>query len=327
MQFNICYLDINFPDFFEDYSYPNPKRYGGGKIFCAAALYHWDNLYLYADKNCFDNITEERILNKCFELPWESRKAIREGAPIKDYIKNAQNYDLFFHHHVNIKLNLEGLPNAKTAAWSLGVFEHNFQNNLLLYSREYQNPQLFVNENIYDVVIGKDIKPFEQVGKQPYIFQCSRHNPQFSTNIVASWAHKYNFNFKFAGPIEPGFQIDIGGPVEYLGIISEEKKVEMTKNAMGYSLLHQGWEVPFSLSLIEALSVNTPIICTPCGFLPSLIKNGVNGFLIQNEEEFINALNNLHTLNQQIIYNTSLPYSTENMLASFRAAFEQIVNK
>lgn len=318
----IIYLDLNHPDFFEDYSV-NSKRYGGGKIFAAEALQRWDNLHLFADQNCFDNITEQRILDKCFHLPWESRKALREGAPVKDFISNAQYYDLFVHHHSNINLNLNGL-NAKSCAWAVGVGEHIHQSNILLYSREFQRPQFFECEKIYDIVIGKPINPFQQRTKEPFLFQCSRHNPEFGTAVVAQLAHKYQFNFKFAGPIQNGYDIPIGNTVEYLGILNEETKMDFTSRAAGYVLLH-GWAAPFSLSAIEALSVNTPIITTNVGFWPSLIQNGINGFLVKDEQGFVNAAEQLKTLNQLDIYNTSLPYSTEKMLESFQKAFEEIL--
>lgn len=320
---NILYCDLNFPDLFEDYSFENKKRYGGGSVFASAALKYWDNLHLFADERCFDNIIKPEILAKCHSLPWSAREAIRNGEPVKNYIPNAGQYDLFVHHHSNIKLNLNGL-NAKSCAWAVGVGEHIYQSNILLYSREFQHPQLFECDKIYDIVIGKPIAPFQQRTKEPFLFQCSRHNPQFGTAIVAHLANKYKFNFAYAGPVEPGYEIESGETIYYQGLLKEEEKMNYTSRCAGYTLLHS-WPTPFSLSAIEALSVNTPIITTNVGFWPSLIKNGVNGFLVKNEEEFINAAEQLKTLDQQTIYNTALPYSTEKMLASFQKAFEEIL--
>ena len=68
----IAYLDLNFPDFFEDYSY-EPKRYGGGRIVPAPLMEQFSNFFIFSDKRSFESVRADK-LGQCRILDWAARQ-------------------------------------------------------------------------------------------------------------------------------------------------------------------------------------------------------------------------------------------------------------
>lgn len=320
----IAYLDLNYPDHFEDYSL-FPKRYGGGSIFARWAKEYLngqeynDTFHIYADENCFDNINSEEDLY-CYELDWSSREAIRNGAPVSNYIK--EDYDLFVTHHIEIHLNTD----KPQCCWSLGWREqlHPQNKHLLLYN-DFQDPIIRNEAVIHNVQIGKPIPSFKEHKKEDFIFQCSRHTSVFGSIEVAHFSRATGIPFYFGGPIDKGYPIlDYvdNKSVFYLGVMDESDKIDWTKRARLYAMKHN-WPTPFNLSAIEALSYGTPIVCNNIGFWPTLIEDGVNGYFGDLES----AWEKSKSVSQKDCYDSAANYSVKNMINSFRQTFETICKR
>ncbi|MDD4490700.1 MAG: glycosyltransferase family 4 protein [Paludibacter sp.] len=65
---------------------------------------------------------------------------------------------------------------------------------------------------------------------------------------------------------------------EYLGILNEEQKLNQLRQCDIFVL--PSYSEGFSMSVLEALSVGKPVICTPVGALAEVIQDGINGLLI-----------------------------------------------
>ncbi len=77
--------------------------------------------------------------------------------------------------------------------------------------------------------------------------------------------------------------------VEFIGEISETEKNEFLGKAYAY-LFPIDWPEPFGLTMIESMACGTPTIAFRCGSVPELIDDGISGFIVDNEEEAVNAL-------------------------------------
>lgn len=322
----ILYCDINHPEFFEDYSY-SPKRYGGGRIIPGPLMERFENIHIASDKRSFENVRTDK-LGQCRILEWQSRKAIREGAPVKDFIPNADQYDLFFHANTNIHLNLDGLK-AEQVVWSVGWSEtlHPLNINVMYFDQLHQQPLLSHNNHrIFKTIIGPKVEPFVEYPKEDLIFQCTRHEKSFQSIELAQIALKWKIKTIFAGPMQHGYPLKNyidNITTFYLGEISNEDKISWNKKAKFNTQL-QNWPTCATLSAKESLAYGSAIIALPIGGWPSFIKQGVNGFIVNSEEGIIEAWNKRDTILQRNCYETALEHSEEKMIETLQAAFKDI---
>ena len=74
-------------------------------------------------------------------------------------------------------------------------------------------------------------------------------------------------------------QLDLEGLVTFEGWVSGEKKIQLLSLADVYILPSYNEGLP--VSILEAMSYRLPIISTPVGGIPEVVKQGENGFLIK----------------------------------------------
>jgi hypothetical protein len=320
----IAYLDFNEDDFHEDYSI-SPKAYGGGRVFASIAKEVNPDFHIYANPDSFKNLLPSERKENCHPLNSEQRRAIREGYPIQLVLpeEEARTYDLFVHHQVKYHI-ITGDLKAKECCWAVGFGEQcdNRNKNLLLYN-DYQMPYANQSTRVHKIVIGKPIPPFQEYKKENFIFQCTRHTRYFGSIEVAKICQRMQIPVVFAGPIDKDYplleHVD-NKLIKYLGIISEEEKIDYLKRAKFCTFLHS-WNTPFNLSAIEALAYGTPLIASYAGFWPSLI-NGKNGGLVRNFEDFVACYNTEYS--QIGCWESAQPYSQEKMIESFFSVFKTI---
>jgi hypothetical protein len=323
----IAYIDLNHPDHFEDYSY-FPKSYGGGRIVAGPMMERLDDFYVYSDERSFQNLKDNKR-SQAKVLDWPKREALRNGACVKSVIPEADDYDLFFSHTANINLNLSNCRSKKYGVWSVGWREtiHPDIQNVIFFSQKFQEPILLGKPNIFHAVIGPKMDPFQEYQKEDMIFQCTRHVECFQSIKVAQLALKYNIKTIFAGPIGNNYPlmnfID-DKTTFYLGSISQEDKIKYNKIAKFHTQF-QTYPTCATLSAKESLSYGTPIMASPIGEWPSFIIEGLNGFIVRNEQDFVKAWENRDNLKQINCYNSVTKHSEDKMIQEFYEAFNKIV--
>lgn len=323
----IAYIDLNYPDHFEDYSY-YPKTYGGGRIVAGPMMERLDDFYVYSDERSFQNLKDNKR-SQAKVLDWPKREALRNGACVKSVIPEADDYDLFFSHTANINLNLSNCRSKKYGVWSVGWREtiHPDIQNVIFFSQKFQEPILLGKPNIFHAVIGPKMDPFQEYQKEDMIFQCTRHVECFQSIEVAQLALKYKIKTIFAGPIGNNYRlmnfID-NKTTFYLGSISQEDKIKYNKIAKFHTQF-QTYPTCATLSAKESLSYGTPIMASSIGEWPSFIVQGLNGFIIQTEQDFVKAWENRDNIKQLNCYNSVTKHSEDRMIEEFYSAFEQIV--
>jgi len=70
----------------------------------------------------------------------------------------------------------------------------------------------------------------------------------------------------------------LGGGIEYVGEVDEAGKFQLLGEAT-VLLSPLQWDEPFGLVMIEALATGTPIVGTPRGAAPEIVRHGTTGFL------------------------------------------------
>jgi glycosyltransferase involved in cell wall biosynthesis len=98
----------------------------------------------------------------------------------------------------------------------------------------------------------------------------------------------------FKEKIEP--LID-GKQIQIVGEVGEREKEDFLAHATAL-LFPIDWPEPFGLVMIEAMACGTPVIAFRRGSVPEVIEHGVSGFVVQDEEEALRALERVPELDR-----------------------------
>ena len=87
------------------------------------------------------------------------------------------------------------------------------------------------------------------------------------------------------------------GGVEMIGEINDAQKPDFLSGAIGL-LMPIDWPEPFGLVMIEAMACGTPVIAFNRGSVPEIVEPGRTGFVVEDEEGAIAAVNQLGALSR-----------------------------
>jgi len=85
--------------------------------------------------------------------------------------------------------------------------------------------------------------------------------------------------------------------VDYIGEIGDEEKSEFLSGALAL-LAPIAWPEPFGLVMIEAMACGTPVIAFNRGSVPEVIEDGRTGFIVEDEDGAVAALDRLAQLSR-----------------------------
>lgn len=326
----ILYLELKATDFYEDYSC-NPKYYGGGPCFARWAKELMNDslneFWIVGPKESFRNLKNTERRDRCIGLDNDALSSIRNGISILNFLE-ANSFDIICHHHTCMSINKNNIvpPVVHWSGFGRGDAGHPNNDYILLYT---PGGKPVFGEKYKYIKIGKPVpKEFVNIEKEDFIFQCSRHDDHMNTNEVVDLCNNHKVRGYFAGPIHNNYPIlsHIDNKhTFYIGSISEEIKLEFTKRARMTTYLHN-WDTVFNQSVIESWGVGTPILANNRGFFSSVLKDGVNGYFF-NGQNFLDIYNNIHKINQKACWESAKNYSVEEMIESFKRAFEEIVSE
>lgn len=118
-------------------------------------------------------------------------------------------------------------------------------------------------------------------------------------------------------------QID-GKLVRYVGEADFAAKIGYLKKARCL-LFPVLWEEPFGLVMIEALACGTPVIAFGNGSVPEIIQKGVNGFIVSDVEEMVQAVGKVKDISPERCRETVKKlFSSEHMVDEYENLFKKI---
>ena len=88
--------------------------------------------------------------------------------------------------------------------------------------------------------------------------------------------------------------------VEYIGEINDADKSEFLSGAIAL-LVPIDWPEPFGLVMIEAMACGTPVIAFNRGSAPEVIEDGLTGFIVEDVNGAISAVDRLGHLSRERI--------------------------
>ncbi|MDT4738368.1 glycosyltransferase family 4 protein, partial [Bradyrhizobium sp. WYCCWR 12699] len=99
----------------------------------------------------------------------------------------------------------------------------------------------------------------------------------------------------FKKKLEP--EID-GETVQLIGEVDELRKQPFLAGASAL-LFPIDWPEPFGLVMIEAMACGTPVIAYRSGSVPEVVEDGVTGFIVDGEQEAIEAVEKVIRLDRR----------------------------
>jgi glycosyltransferase involved in cell wall biosynthesis len=90
------------------------------------------------------------------------------------------------------------------------------------------------------------------------------------------------------------------GNVEFIGEINDRDKSEFLSGATAL-LVPIDWPEPFGLVMIEAMACGTPVIAFNRGSVPEIIEDGLTGYIVEDINGAIGAVDRLGHLSRQKI--------------------------
>jgi glycosyltransferase involved in cell wall biosynthesis len=206
---------------------------------------------------------------------------------------------------------------------------HCFQNPIAQYEIDYLKKRAYSQLQLYGIsshqlsiaglptafpdvaviynAIDTDYYPFS-ANHQGYLAFLGRLTHNKGVDTAISVAKKTGLPLIIAGNVskEPGgeqFFKEVVEPainneqIRYIGPVNDEQKRELLGNALAL-LFPIRWDEPFGIVMVEALACGTPVIATRRASTPEVIRDGITGFLCDDEEQMVKAVHQVHILDR-----------------------------
>lgn len=177
------------------------------------------------------------------------------------------------------------------------------------------------------------LEPRYEQGK--YLAFLGRVSPEKGLPMAIEIANRAGVPLKIAAKVSKNereyFQNEIipllnDRNIEFIGEINDSQKSEFLNQALAL-LLPIDWPEPFGLAIIEALACGTPVITRPCGSVPEIVEPGVTGFLFDNVDEGVRAVDKIATLNRKMCREIfERRFSVERMASDYVSLYEKLIN-
>ncbi len=89
-----------------------------------------------------------------------------------------------------------------------------------------------------------------------------------------------------------------GKQIQYFGEIPFHQKLKLYQEAKAF-IFPINWEEPFGMVMIEAMSCGTPVVAFNRGAVPEVVKDGLTGFVVNTEEEMVDAIKKVENLDRR----------------------------
>jgi glycosyltransferase involved in cell wall biosynthesis len=113
--------------------------------------------------------------------------------------------------------------------------------------------------------------------------------------------------------------------IEFVGEIGYSEKNDFLGNATAL-LFPINWPEPFGLVMIEALACGTPVIAYPAGSVPEIVRDGVNGFLVNDINSAVVAVGRISELDRlECRHHFELHFTDERMALDYVNIYRRLV--
>jgi glycosyltransferase involved in cell wall biosynthesis len=138
--------------------------------------------------------------------------------------------------------------------------------------------------------------------------------------IIAAKVDKYDLSY-FREYIEPR----LSDRIKWVGEVDETERNRLMSGALCF--LHPVyWREPFGLVLIEAMACGCPVVAFNRGSIPEIIVTGETGYVVEDLETMIEAVNNIGAIDRAKCRTRALThFSAKKMADGYEAVYKKIL--
>ncbi len=320
-----------------------PRHYGPWErvvsLLTEALVARGVEVTLFATAN---SLTSAKLAAVC-PLPYEEAPdldaKVWEALHISSVFERAAEFDLIHNHFDFLPLVFSELTPTPVVTTIHGfsserilpVYQkYNGRAHYVAISEADRHPSLEYAATIYH---GIDLEAFPEGSGGDYLVYFGRIHPHKGTAEAIQLATRMRRRLVIAGIVQDQgyFEREVRprlrpGVVEYAGSVGPAKRAELLGGAL--ALIHLiNFDEPFGLSVVEALACGTPVVATPRGSMPELIRDGENGLLVDSVEQAAARGDELTRLDRaRIRAEARRRFSAERMADEYGQVYERILS-
>ena len=168
-------------------------------------------------------------------------------------------------------------------------------------------------------------------GSGGYLLFVGRITPEKGLDHAVELAQRANIHLMLAAKaidprevatykrfVEPA---ERAGIATFLGEVGPPARDRLFGDALATVMLGE-WPEPFGLVAVESLATGTPLIARRIGALPEIVRQGIDGFVVDNVDQALAALPELPNLDRAEIRSSALSrFSADRMIDEYERLF------
>jgi glycosyltransferase involved in cell wall biosynthesis len=174
--------------------------------------------------------------------------------------------------------------------------------------------------------------PFGDVGED-YLLFVGRISIEKGVHLAIEVAQQLDMRLIIAAKLEtvdvPYFKEYVepwlSERIQWVGEVDETERNALMCKALCF--LHPvTWREPFGLTLIEAMACGCPVVAMNRGSIPEIIQNGITGYVVEDVEGMISAVEGIGNISREICREHVLTnFSVEKMTDGYEEMYERVL--
>jgi glycosyltransferase involved in cell wall biosynthesis len=174
-------------------------------------------------------------------------------------------------------------------------------------------------------------------GDGGYLAFLGRMSPEKRPDLAIDIAERLGMPLKMAAKVDRADEEYFEGLIapklkrsrwaEWIGELDDTGKNEFLGRATAL-LFPVDWPEPFGLAMIESLACGTPVIAFDRGSVPEVVRHGVNGFIVDDVEEAVRAVESLGSISRaDCRADFEQRFSAARMADDYLGVYERLVSR
>jgi glycosyltransferase involved in cell wall biosynthesis len=297
-----------------------------------------------------DSVTLAKLDSVCPRAirldPTVKEYAVYEMLQLSRVYERASEFDVIHSHIGCAALPFTGLVSTPTVHTLHGIFTpdnekmfvHARHQPYISISNTQRDTRLGLNyaATVYNGIDVDSYKFYEQPSEPPYLAFLGRISPEKGTHHAIEIAKRAGWRLKMAGKVdvvdrdyyEQAIKPHIDGKqIEYLGEANHAQKNALMGGAVA-TLFPITWREPFGLVMVESMASGTPVIAMNLGSTSEVIAHGKTGFLCQNVEACVAAIEEVTKLDRFACRNhVAQHFSVQRMVDGYEAVYQEVLSE